>query len=168
MSEQARTGLQGRCFPAICMNDEGGAFAPGEVRSMKRGSVTGWAWIAALALLVGVPVALAEVDLAGFDGEVMRAMDDAFKDLEPVLGASNAEASREDVAILSDGYQFTLEFFRQDRGAPKAVEFTQAGLALLAGIDKAVATGDFTSAVAKARDLQANCKACHDLYRPKK
>lgn len=128
-----------------------------------------WWKVAACAVLLGSSVAvLAEVNLDGFDGEVMRAMDDAFKDLEPVLGASNVEAAKADVATLKDGYQWTLEFFAVDRGAPEAAAINQAGQALLAEIDSAIDKGDFGAAVGKARDLQANCKSCHQKYRPKK
>lgn len=125
--------------------------------------------MAAWAVLLGSSMVMAaEVNLDGFDGEVMRAMDDAFKDLEPVLGASNVEAARADVSTLKDGYQWTLEFFEVDRGAPEAAAINKAGQALLAEIESAIDKGDFTAAVGKARDLQANCKSCHQKYRPKK
>jgi cytochrome c556 len=125
--------------------------------------------MAAWAVLLGSSMVMAaEVNLDGFDGEVMRAMDDAFKDLEPVLGASNVEAAKVDVATLKDGYQWTLEFFEVDRGAPEAAGINKAGQALLAEIDSAIDKGDFPAAVGKARDLQANCKSCHQKYRPKK
>ncbi len=128
-----------------------------------------WLRVAACSVLLGSSVAvLAEVDLAGFDGEVMRAMDDAFKDLEPVLGASNVEAAKLDVATLKDGYQWTLEYFEVDRGAPEAAGINKAGQALLGEINSAIDKGDFAAAVGKTRDLQANCKSCHQKYRPKK
>ena len=128
-----------------------------------------WLKRGACALLLGSSmVVLADVDLAGFDSEVMRAMDDAFKDLEPVLGASNVEAARADVGTLKEGYQWTLEYFQVDRGAPEAAGLNKAGQLLLDEISSAIDRGDFTAAVGKTRDLQANCKSCHQKYRPKK
>ncbi|MET0279717.1 MAG: hypothetical protein ABW278_01150 [Steroidobacteraceae bacterium] len=127
-----------------------------------------WRAMACAVLLGSAVTVLAAVDLEEFDGDVMRAMDDAFKDLEPVLGASNVEGAKADLFVLKEGYQWTLEYFQVERGAPEAASINQAGQLLLADIERAIEQRDFAAAVGKARDLQANCKSCHQKYRPKK
>ncbi len=122
------------------------------------------------ALLLVVPVAaIPAIDLSDFDDDVMRAMDDAYKDLEPVLGASNADAARVDLAVLKEGYQWTHEYFTGKKAeAPDALEIVIAGRKLLGEIQSALDARDFTLGVTKARELHANCKSCHDTYKPKK
>jgi hypothetical protein len=125
---------------------------------------------AAWAVLSGISIAaVAAVNLDAFDGDVMRAMDDAFKDFEPVLGASNAAAAKENLATLKDGYQWALEFFTEQENEGKdGIEILKAGGKLLGEIEAALNKRDFTAAIAKARELQANCKSCHDKYKPKR
>jgi cytochrome c556 len=124
---------------------------------------------ASLSLLLSIPVAFAAINLDDFDTNLMRDMDDAHEDLEPALGAANAAAAREDLAVLKENYDLTLEYFtaRKDE-APDAVEFAAAGLKLLGEIGKATSDRNFERAVLKARELNANCKGCHEKYRPKK
>ena len=124
----------------------------------------------ACAVLIAIPMAVAAaINLDEFDTNVMRDMDDAHKDLEPVLGASNVAAAAEDLTVLKDGYSWTLEFFTAQRTeAPDAVEIATAGARLLAEIESATAARNFDGAVAKARELNANCKSCHEKYKPKK
>jgi cytochrome c556 len=126
-------------------------------------------WRMPCALLLVVPMTVVALDLADFDQDVMRAMDDAFKDLEPVLGASNADIAKDDIAVLKDGYQFTHEYFTGKKAeAPDAVEINLAGQKLLGEIESAVAAKDFPKAVTKSRELQGNCRSCHDKYKPRK
>ncbi len=125
---------------------------------------------AVCAVLSGVSmVAASAVNLDEFDSDAMRAMDDAFKDLEPVLGASNTTAAKEDLAALQEGYRWTLEYFtEQEKEGKDGIEILKAGSKLLDEIDARLNNRDFTGAVAKSRDLRANCKSCHDKYKPKK
>ena len=57
----------------------------------------------------------AEIDLKDFDDDLMRDMDTAIKDLEPVLGAKNAMAASGDAELLRDG-------FKQTHGNPSTPE----------------------------------------------
>lgn len=129
-----------------------------------------FARIAVWALLSGVSIAaVAAVNLEEFDSDAMRAMDDAFKDLEPVLGASNTAAAKENLATLQEVYKWTLEYFTaQEKEGKEGIVILKAGSKLLGEIEVAVNKRDFTGAIAKARELQANCKSCHDKYKPKK
>jgi hypothetical protein len=118
-----------------------------------------------LAVLPALVLA-SDVDLSDFDDEVMRAMDDALKDLEPVIGASNDEYANNDLDVLKQGYTWTADYFRTKPNAPKAVDGAVAGLALIDEVSKAVAAKNFEAAAAKARELSKNCKSCHDAYKP--
>ncbi len=129
-----------------------------------------FARIAVGSLLLGISMAtVAAVNLDYFDSDSMRAMDDAFKDLEPVLGASNTTAAKEDLAALQEGYRWTLEYFtEQEKEGKDGIELLKSGSKLLDEIEALLNKRDFTGAVAKSRDLRANCKSCHDKYKPKK
>lgn len=118
-------------------------------------------------MLLLVPTLLvAAIELPGFDGEVMQAMDEAYKDLEPVLGASNAQQARENLAVLEEAYQWTLDYFTPLKSeAPDAIDFAVAGQKKLQEIDAAIGAGNFGQAAEKARELNANCKSCHDKYK---
>lgn len=124
----------------------------------------------ACALLLMVPLTVVSaLDLDDFDQDLMRAVEDAFKDLEPVLGASNIDAAKDDIAVLKEGYQWTLEYFTAKKAeALDAVEIVVAGQKLLGEVEGAMAAKDFGKAMAKARELSANCKSCHDKYKPKR
>jgi cytochrome c556 len=43
-----------------------------------------------------------------------------------------------------------------------------AGQKLLGDVESATTAGDFAAAVTSARELQKNCKSCHDKYKSKK
>jgi cytochrome c556 len=122
------------------------------------------------AVLSGISmVAAPAVNLDEFDSNAMRAMDDAFKDLEPVLGASNTAAAKENLATLQEVYKWTLEYFTaQEKEGREGIVILKAGSKLLGEIDAALNKRDFNGAIAKARELQANCKSCHDKFKPKK
>jgi cytochrome c556 len=138
------------------------------MRKMNRRGA-GWQGAICAALLLSPLVAFPALDLADFDDELMRSMDDAYKDLEPVLGASNATAARADLATLKEGYQWTLEYFTtQEKDGKEGIEILKAGSKLLDEIEAGIGKKDFTGAAAKARDLHANCKSCHDKYKPEK
>ena len=123
-----------------------------------------WAMLSAASM-----AAVAALNLEDFDSDAMRAMDDAYKDLEPVLGASNAAAAKENLATLQEVYGWTLEYFTaQEKEGKDGIAILNAGRKLLGEIEGAVNKRDFNAATLKARELQANCKACHDRFKPKK
>lgn len=136
---------------------------------IRRDSRAAWRSFAFTVLLIAPAAAWPALDLIAFDDDVMRSMDDAYKDLEPVLGASNAVIAKENLAILRDGYQWTREYFsEQEKEGKDGLEVLKAGGKLLDEIEGALNKRDFTGAAAKARDLNANCKSCHEKYKPKK
>jgi hypothetical protein len=119
-----------------------------------------------LIAVLGSGVAFAAIDLSDFNDDVMRAMDDAFKDLEPVLGANNATAAKNDIDVLLEGYQWTDDYFVAKGGADDAVKLAKEGRVLIQRADEAIAKKDLIGAAALARETAKNCKSCHDLYKP--
>ena len=105
------------------------------------------------------------VELEGFDKDVMQAMDDAFKDLEPVIGARNTEAAISDVQVLLEGYQWTGDYFKARSDTPDAVQWNAEGHALLESVLDSLNKKDFEKAAESARATAKNCKACHEVYK---
>jgi cytochrome c556 len=118
-----------------------------------------------LALLSGGAV-FAEVDLKDFDDDLMRDMDTAIKDLEPVVGAKNAVAATGDAKLLRDGFKQTEDYFARKGNAADAVEFARKSEELTATVLKEITANDFDAAANSARALSKSCRACHDVYKP--
>jgi cytochrome c556 len=121
--------------------------------------------VALTAILIS-DLAAAAIDLTDFDDDVMRAMDDSFKELEPVIGAGNAQVAKNDTEVLLEGYQWAEDYFTNKGGTEDAVKFARDGKALIAKAADALVRKDFETAAAVARETAKNCKSCHDLYKP--
>jgi len=123
-------------------------------------------------VLAGVMVSLsgglvyADIDLTDFDDDSMRDMDDANKDLGPVLGAKNAQAALADAQVIQSVLKETEAYFAKKGGTDDAVKIAQQGEVALAGVVTALDKNDFDAAGAAARDTAKNCRTCHDLYKP--
>src|SRR5262245_17722181 len=112
-------------------------------------------------------VSLAEIDVSDFDEDVMKAMDDSNKTLQPDIAGKNVQAALEGIELIQQGLQWTEEYFAHKGTAPDGVKFAQEGKEYAAQVLAAVNAGDFEKAGAAARDLTKNCKACHEIYKPK-
>jgi hypothetical protein len=125
-----------------------------------------------MSILCGVSVvlaagaALADIDLKDFDDDLMRDMDTAIKDLEPVIGAKNAVAAAGDAELLRDGFKQTEDYFVKKGGAADAVDFARHSEELTATVLKSISAGDFDAAENSARVLSKSCRTCHDVYKP--
>jgi hypothetical protein len=119
-----------------------------------------WAGIASAAFI--------RLDLHDFDDDLMRDMDTATKDLEPVLGAGNADAAKEDIDVLQHGFQWTEGYFQKKQTTPDAVKVAQEGERLIGELLPLLQRKDFPTAAATARELAKTCRACHDTYKPPK
>ncbi len=108
----------------------------------------------------------AEIDLKDFDDDLMRDMDTAIKDLEPVVGAKNAVAAAGDAELLRNGFKQTEDYFAKKGGAPDAVEFARKSQQLTEAVLKNISANDFDAAAISARALSKSCRACHDVYKP--
>lgn len=122
-------------------------------------------WVASLSVAFS-GVVIAAIDLSDFNDDVMRAMDDSIKDLEPSLGAGNTEAAKNDLEVLVEAYQWTEDYFVKKGNTADAVKIAQQGKLLVAAVDKAMVANNLTAAATAARDTAKNCKSCHDLYKP--
>jgi cytochrome c556 len=118
-----------------------------------------------LAVLSGGAV-FAEIDLQDFDDDLMRDMDTAIKDLEPVVGAKNAVAAAGDAELLRDGFKQTEDYFAKKGTATDAVEFARKSEELTATVLKQIGANDFDAAANSARAVSKSCRTCHDVYKP--
>jgi hypothetical protein len=116
--------------------------------------------------LVHAQSAHVDLDLADFDDDSMRDMDDANKDLQPVLGARNLDAALGDAQVIQNVLKETETYFAKKGGAEKAVKLAQQGEVSIAAVVEALHNSDFDTAAAAARDATQNCRACHDIYKP--
>ncbi len=125
-------------------------------------------WVAVVGAMTALSggAVFAAIDLSDFNDDVMRAMDDAFKNLEPVLGAGDATAAKNDIDVLLEGYQWTDDYFTAKGGVDDAVKIAKDGHALIERAQAALAKNDLGGAAALARETAKNCKSCHDLYKP--
>ena len=120
----------------------------------------------AVGAVLTAAIAAADVDLSDFDDDVMRAMDDSIKDLEPVIAAGNAAGAGVDAQAILDGLKWTEEYFTKKGNTEDAVKFARASQDLTVAVQKALAANDFEAAARSARALSKSCRTCHDLYKP--
>src|SRR5687767_5370395 len=69
--------------------------------------------------------ALAGPDFADIDSDLMRGMEDAIKNLEPVLGAGNLASAHADAEVLRDGLQWVEEYFVAKSGVDDGVKIAR-------------------------------------------
>ena len=123
--------------------------------------------IAGMALCALMPgsLTLANVDTSDVDSYLMQDMENALKDLEPVLTAGNATSALADAEVLRHGLQYTYDYFVAKGNAEDAVKMAAEGQATIARVFTALESKDLDAAIAAARDTAKNCKACHDVYK---
>lgn len=107
-----------------------------------------------------------DLDLTDFDDDSMRDMDDANKDLQPVLGAKNAAAALADAQLIQSVLKETEAYFTKKGGTDSAVKIAQQGEVAVSAVISALEKSDFDTAAAAARDTTRNCRSCHDIYKP--
>jgi hypothetical protein len=134
-------------------------------------------WLPVAALVAGFACGLVhadgvavhvDLDLTDFDDDSMRDMDEANKDLQPVLGAKNADAALADAQVIQNVLKETEGYFTQKGGTDNAVKIAQQGELSVEAVIAAVGKNDFDTAAAAAREAARNCRACHDIYKPLK
>ena len=107
-----------------------------------------------------------DLDLTDFDDDSMRDMDDANKDLQPVLGAKNVAAALADAQLIQSVLKETEAYFTKKGGTDSAVKIAQQGEVAVSAVISALEKSDFDTAAAAARDTTRNCRSCHDIYKP--
>jgi hypothetical protein len=124
--------------------------------------------IVALGLLLSAAAAAAPTfDFRDYDDDLMRDLEKTIKYFEPDITAQNADAAREDAAILMDGFRYTESYFMKKGGADDAVQISRKGAKLINDVQDDVGKSDFDSAAAAAREATTVCKSCHDIYKPR-
>jgi hypothetical protein len=130
-------------------------------------------WVALAVTISGLSIALVhaegvhvDLDLTDFDDDSMRDMDDANKDLQPVLGARNGEAALADAQVIQNVLKQTEAYFTKKGGTDNAVKIAQQGEVSVSVVIAALGKNDFDTAAAAARDTAKNCRSCHDIYKP--
>ena len=119
----------------------------------------------ALCALTPAHLAFAEIDTSDVDTYLMQDMEDALKDLEPVLTVGNFESALADAQVLRNGLQYTYDYFVA-KGADDAVKISVEGQAAIAHVLAAIEKKDQEAAIAAARATGKNCKSCHEIYKP--
>lgn len=110
--------------------------------------------------------ALAGPDFADVDSDLMRGMDDAIKNLEPVLGAGNLASAHADAEVLRDGLKWVEEYFVAKGGVGDGVTIARQGRAVVAELLGHLDAKDVPAAIEAARNTAKNCRSCHDIYKP--
>jgi hypothetical protein len=118
-------------------------------------------------LLASAAAAAPGFDYKDYDDELMRDLEKTIKYFEPDITAQNADAAREDAAVLADGFRYTEDYFRKKDGAQDAVEISRKGSKLISEINDYLGKSEFEQAAAAARDATTVCKSCHDIYKPR-
>jgi len=127
-----------------------------------------FAAIAGMALTALMPgsLVLADVDTSDVDSYLMQDMENALKNLEPVLVAGNRASARADAEVLQGGLQYVYDYFVAKGNADDAVKMAAEGQAAIARVLAALDSNNLDAAIAAARDTARNCKACHEVYKP--
>lgn len=119
----------------------------------------------ALCALTPGHLTFASIDTSDVDAYLMQDMEDALKDLEPVLTAGNFDSALADAQVLRDGLQYVHDYF-VGKGAEDGVKIAVEGQAAVARVLAAIEKKDQEAAVTAARDTGRNCKSCHEIYKP--
>ena len=117
------------------------------------------------AVLLSAP-ALADPDFSDVDSDLMRGMEDAIKDLEPVLGAGNIASAQADAVTLRDGLKWVEEYFAAKGGVDDGVAIARDGRALVSELIGHLDAKNVSAAIESARKTSKNCRSCHEIYKP--
>jgi hypothetical protein len=124
-----------------------------------------WAIACCLCTLLLWSLALADVDLADFNDDVMRTMGETIKALEADLAANDVRAATADVSISQQGLQYAEDYFNSKGNAADAVGFARSSHALSDEIMQALTLKDFQRALVVTQDLSRSCERCHNVYK---
>ncbi len=124
--------------------------------------------VAFVIFFMATSLAHAELDLSGFDNDLMKMMEETNKYLEPDIVGGNIDNSIEGVQFLREGLKWTEDYFASKGTAKDGEKIAKEGQVLADQVLKALESKDKDTAAASARLLTKNCKACHDIYKLKK
>src|SRR5689334_11774168 len=110
--------------------------------------------------------ATANPDFGDIDSDLMRGMEDAIKDLEPVLGAGNLDSAQADAEVLRDGLQWVEQYFVAKGGVEDGVTIAREGRTVVVTLLDQLAAKNIPGAIEAARSTAKNCRSCHNIYKP--
>lgn len=119
-----------------------------------------------LSALMPGRMALAEIDTSDIDWYLMQDMENALKDLEPVLAVGNFDSARSSAEVLRGGLQYVHDYFVAKGNVEDAVKIAAEGQQRIARVFAALESKNQEEAIVAARDTARNCKACHQIYKP--
>lgn len=120
----------------------------------------------ALAIVLLAKTAIAGPDFNDIDSDLMRGMEDAIKDLEPVLSAGNLASAQADAKVLRDGLQYVEQYFSAKGGVDDGVAIARDGRVIVDELVAHLDAKNASSAIEAARKTAKNCRSCHDIYKP--
>ena len=115
--------------------------------------------------LIAVP-ALANVDFKDIDSDLMQDMDNAIKNLEPVLSAGNLTSAQADAEVLRDGLKWVEDYFVAKGSVDDGVAIARDGRAVVDELLAQLAAKNVPAAIDAARSTAKNCRSCHEIYKP--
>lgn len=119
-----------------------------------------------LAAVMPGHLALAEIDTSDIDWYLMQDMENALKDLEPVLVVGNFDSARASAEVLRGGLQYAHDYFVAKGNVEDAVKIAAEGQVTITRVFAALDSKNQEAAIAAARDTAKNCKSCHEIYKP--
>ncbi|HXY57772.1 MAG TPA: hypothetical protein VEH76_04245 [Methylocystis sp.] len=120
-----------------------------------------------MSIIVSAAAAAPTFDFRDYDNDLMRDLDRTIKYFEPDITARNADAAKEDLDLLAEGFRYTEDYFSKKSGADDAVELSRKGAKIIADVRGLIDSADFEAAAAAARETPNVCKSCHDVYKPR-
>lgn len=124
-------------------------------------------WLAGAMVCLMAPLTLAVQDFSDIDVDLMKALEDTNKYLEPDISGGNRDSAKEGAQFLLEGLQWTEQYFISKGPVEDAVKIAQEGQQHAQDILQALDKQEFEKAAASARLLTKGCKSCHDLYKPR-
>ena len=124
------------------------------------------AFATALALLVTLASAAANIDLTDFNDDIMRNMDDTVKTLDSDLAGHDGKSAQTDARVIQDGLHWAEDYFTRKGNVADAVQLAKRGEDLASDVAKSAASNDFDAALASYDSLVKTCRRCHDAYKP--
>ena len=116
-----------------------------------------------LAAVAAVTTALAAgVDV---DGDLMRGIDDAAKDLDSSVAQKDAKAAAADARSLVETFARIESHYGEKPETADAAGFAHRTQDLAAQALKAIEANDFDAANTAVEQLTRSCRNCHEVYK---
>jgi len=115
-------------------------------------------------LLIATAVLAAQADISAED---MRNAEDTLRDLDSNLALQNRKALDE-ARELAQFFQQVGAHYTARPDAARGVDFAGRSQDFAQAVATAVEAGNYDAAQDALSDLTRSCKACHEVYKPKK